>query len=270
VSIVSHSSSSGWPFGWLARIFRGRKDNRATALTKMVYILDKIIEDLDASRRRMEDRYNDLAKKARSAALRGDKESHNIFLNEMDEVSKFIALIVHAKKYVLQIKLRLETMLDMGEAMDQLPTIMAELNNIKPVLAKVTPFVVEKITEFEKLVSEILVSTSVPSFYGKVKPRENAKTDTTTMSIEVKELLPPKTPPKPARTVQVSYVQTPRQSRVNRVSLSIIKKWLLEEISMANGFLIIDDFVRKYGVSKEAVLEALRQLHEEGKIVIKR
>lgn len=257
MSVMTSTSSTGWGLGIFGRLFRGRKSSKASMLTRMIYILDRIVDDLDASRKRMEDRYNDLAKKAKAAALKGDKESHNIFLNEMDEVSKFIALIVHAKKYVLQIKLRLETMLEIGESIEQLPAIMSELSNLKPVLAKVTPYVVEKISEFERLAAEILASTSIPSVYGKVRPENKGEGST----INIEELLPPKNMPSRQSTQGVRY---------NRVSLSLIKKWLLEEISLTNGFLIIDDFVRKYGVSKEAVLEALRQLHEEGKILIRK
>ncbi|MCD6488550.1 MAG: hypothetical protein J7K21_04930 [Desulfurococcales archaeon] len=260
MSIATYKGSFGGPLGWLARLFRGRKSDKSPALIKTLHLLNKMIEDIEVTRKRMEDRYNDLAKKARDAALHGDKDNHNIFINEMEEISKFIALVIHAKKSMMQIKLRLETMLEMGDTLDQLPEIMTELTNLKPLLARITPELVDRMVELEKQVVSIMSATSIPPVYGKAKPSNHVKTSATTLN--VKELMPPKTVPQP-KAVAIAR-------NVNKVSLSTIKKWLLEEIMITSGFLDIDAFTRKYGVTKQIVLEALNELHEEGRIIIKR
>ncbi len=254
------SSPFGGPFSWLAKLFGFHRDKKSPAIMKTLHLLTRMIDDLEVSRRRMEDRYKDLAKKARDAALRGDRDNHNIFLNEMGEISKFIALVIHAKKSLMQIKLRLETMVEMGDTLDQLPEIMAELNHLKPLLARVTPDLLDRMTELEKSVANIVSATSIPNIYGSVKPVASEQVD-----YNLSELLPPNKPPVEARAASTS-----KPLFTNRVSIQTIKNWLLEEIMITNGFLDIEAFTRKYKVPKEAVLEALNALSEEGRIVIKK
>ncbi|RLG83289.1 MAG: hypothetical protein DRO40_05090 [Thermoprotei archaeon] len=248
----------GGPFSWVLRLFGFKRDVRSPAIMKTVQLLNKMIGDLEVTRKKMEDRYDDLERKAREAALKGDRDNHNIFINEMSEISKFIALVIQAKKSLMQIKLRLETMLDMGNTLDMFPDIISELSTLKPLLARITPDLLDKMTELEKSVINIMSSTSLPNLYGKVEPKK----ESAVQKIDLNELLPPNTvPAKPA---------TARQAlRASRVSLTVIKKWLLEEIRLTNGFIQLESFARKYGVPKEAILEALHELSDEGKIVIK-
>ncbi len=256
------SGSIGNPLGWLIRVLGFRRDNRTPALMKTLHLLDRMIKDLDATYNRMEKRYEDLSRKAKDAALRGDRDNHNIFINEMNEISKFLALVFHAKKSLTQIKIRLETMVEMGDTFDLLPEILAEISNLKPLLARVTPDILDKMTELEKSVASILSETSIPNLYGTIKPK---KTETTTnKAINLEELLPPKKPIETRVALSTGY-------RVgSNISKSVVKKWLLEEIMITNGFLDIEAFVRKYNVSKEIVLEALSELSREGRIVLKR
>ncbi len=257
---VSTYQPRGGPFTWVLRLFGFKRDVRSPAIMKTVQLLNKMIGDLEVTRKRMEDRYDDLERKAREAALKGDKDNHNIFINEMSEISKFIALVIQAKKSLMQIKLRLETMLDMGNTLDMFPDIISELSTLKPLLARITPDLLDKMTELEKSVINIMSSTSLPNLYGKVEPKKGSAIKK--MDLDLKELLPPNNvPTRPA---------TARQAlSASRVSLTVIKKWLLEEIRLTNGFIQLESFARKYGVPKEAILEALHELSDEGKIVIK-
>jgi len=255
---VSTYQPRGGPFSWVLRLFGFKGDARSPAIMKTVQLLNKMISDLEVTRKRMEDRYDDLERKAREAALKGDKDNHNIFINEMSEISKFIALVIQAKKSLMQIKLRLETMLDMGNTLDMFPDIISELSTLKPLLARITPDLLDKMTELEKSVINIMSSTSLPNLYGKVEPKK----ESTVQKIDLNELLPPNTVPARQATARQAL-------RASRVSLTVIKKWLLEEIRLTNGFIQLESFARKYGVPKEAVLEALHELSDEGKIVIK-
>ncbi len=255
------SGSMGNPLGWLIRVLGFRRDNRTPALMKTLHLLDRMIKDLDATYNRMEKRYEDLSRKAKDAALRGDRDNHNIFLNEMNEISKFLALVFHAKKSLMQIKIRLETMVEMGDTFDLLPEILAEISNLKPLLARVTPDILDKMAELEKSVASILSETSIPNLYGTIKPK---KTETATKVINLEELLPPKKPIETRVALSTGY------RAGSSVSKNVVKKWLLEEIMITNGFLDIEAFVRKYNVSKEMVLEALSELSREGRIILKR
>ncbi len=271
---ISAGYGSGGPlswFGWFTRLFGSRKDERSPAILKTLHIIAKVLEEIEITRRRMEDRYNDLAKKAKEAALKGDRDHHKILLIEMDEVGKLIALMEHAKKSVYQIQLRLETMLEMGNTFDQLPEIMNVISNLKPMLAKVTPELMEKMAELEKEVSSIMASTTIPPIYGKVKPKNvDVGTDA---AEELRDLLPPQNTPTPQI---IGYggswykQESTRNTTKNNVGIDVVKKWLLDEIMLTNGFLDIEAFIRKYGVDKTTVLKALNKLYEEGKIVFKK
>lgn len=267
---ISAGYGSGRPlswFTWISRLFSSKKDERSPAILKTLHTLAKVREEIEITRKRMEDRYNDLAKKAKEAALKGDRDHHEILLAEMDEVSKFIALIEKAKKSVYQIQLRLETMLEMGGTFDELPEVMNVISNLKPVLAKITPDLMEKMAELEKEVSNIMASTTIPPIYGKMKPK--GVSVSSEVSEELKELLPPQNTPISLATGYGGSQHRRNTVVKNNVGIDVVKKWLLDEIMLANGFLDIDAFMRKYGVDKTTVLRALNKLYEEGKIVFK-
>lgn len=258
--------SLGW-FSWFARLFSSRKDERSPAIIRTLHTIAKVLEEIDITRKRMESRYSDLAKKAKDAALKGDKDHHKILLVEMDEVSKLIALMVHAKKSIYQIKLRLETMLEMGNTFDQLPEVMETISSLKPLLAKVTPDLMEKMAELEKQVSSIMATTTLPPVYGKVVPKKTANGSPE----ELKELLPPQENERLEKeAVAVGYAPGGSTIYSNNVDLETIKKWLLDEIRITNGFIDLDMFSKKYGVDRSKVIKALNSLYEEGKIVFRK
>lgn len=264
---ISASYSTWGLLGWLARIFSPKKDGRSLAMIRTLHIINKVLEEIEITRKRMEERYSDLAKKAKEAATKGDKDHHEILLVEMDEVSKLIALMEHAKKSVFQIRLRLETMLEMGNTFDQLPEIMSVISDLKPILARITPELMERMTELEKEVSSIMASTSIPPVYGRAKPKE-LDSISSELRNELKDLLPPHNESsKCTLNNNVVMMEVPR--RRSNVDINIVKKWLLDEIRSSNGFLDIESFTRKYGVDKKTVLETLNKLYEEGKIVFK-
>ncbi len=254
---------SGGLLGWITRVFRFRRQTASPAIVKTVQLLNRMIGDLEVTRKRMDERYNDLARKARDAALKNDRDNYNIFYNEMSEIAKFISLVVHAKKSLMQIKLRLETMLEMGNALDAFPDIISELNTLKPLLARITPSLVDKMAELERNVISIMSSTSLPSLYGSSKPKELAEVSREG-KLDLSELLPPKEP-----VFTVKSVAEKTAVKTTKVTLTVIKKWLLEEIRLTGGFIQVEAFSRKYGVPKDSVIEALRELSEEGKIIIK-
>lgn len=266
---ISASYSTWGLFGWLARIFSPRRDGRSPAMIRTLHIINKVLEEIEITRKRMEERYSDLAKKAKEAAIKGDKDHHEILLVEMDEVSKLIALMEHAKKSVFQIRLRLETMLEMGNTFDQLPEIMNVISDLKPILARITPELMERMSELEKEVSSIMASTSIPPVYGRARPKEvEVDSISNELKNELKDLLPPRNESN-KYTLDDSAAKVEVSRRRNNVDINVVKKWLLDEIKLSNGFLDIESFTRKYGVDKKTVLKILNMLYEEGKIVFK-
>ena len=254
---------TGGFLSWLRGLFGVlHRNEKSPAIAKTLGIINKMIDDLEVNRKKMEERYSDLSRKAKEAASRGDKKSQEIFLNEVEEILRYMGLIDHAIHSLTQIKLRLETMMEVGDTLDQMPVIMGQLARLREMLAPLAPDVLQHMSELEREVANIITSTSIPDVYKANKLERNKEA---TSSIDYASLLEELRPPR----------ETPKRipvyaNNMNRVSIRVIKKWLLEEIMRTNGFLDIDAFTRKYCVPKQVVLEALNQLSEEGRIIIKR
>lgn len=229
---------------WFTKVFGiGRRD-RPEELARMIAILEGMIGELDVTRKKVEDRQSYLVGKARDAGLKGDKESQQIYIAELEEISKLLSIVLQAKRFLLQVKLRLETVVEMSDVLRTIPEVLSTLQPLKPMLARIAPDMVEKVSELEKIAINIVSSTGLPNIYGKTLPKEEV--DTAVKKMELEELSPP-----------------------TNVPIEVIKAWLIEEVRSLNGIINLDIVSKKYNVSKEQVVLALKELEREGKILIK-
>ncbi|MEM2579128.1 MAG: hypothetical protein QXN03_02525, partial [Desulfurococcaceae archaeon] len=97
--------------------------------------------------------------------------------------------------------------------------------------------------ELEKIAINIVSSTGLPNIYGKTLPKEEVDV---VKKMELEDLSPP-----------------------TNVPMEVIKAWLIEEVKSLNGIINLDIVSKKYNVSKEQVMLALKELEREGRILIK-
>ncbi|MCS7128260.1 MAG: hypothetical protein N3E36_03670 [Sulfolobales archaeon] len=228
---------------WFTKVLGiGRRD-RPEELARMIAILDGMIGELDVTRKKVEDRQSYLVGKARDAGLKGDKESQQIYIAELEEIGKLLSIVLQAKRFLLQVKLRLETVVEMSDVLRTIPEVLSTLQPLKPMLARIAPDMVEKISELEKIAINIVSSTGLPNIYGKASPKEEVDI---VKKMELEELSPP-----------------------TNVPMEVIKAWLIEEVKSLNGIINLDIVSKKYNVSKEQIILALKELEREGRILIK-
>ncbi len=228
---------------WFTKIFSiGRRD-RPEELAKMIAILEGMISELDVTRRRVEDRQSYLVGKARDAGLKGDRDSQQIYMAELEEIGKLLSIVLQAKRFLLQVKLRLETVVEMSDVLRTIPEVLSTLQPLKPMLARVAPDMVEKISELEKIAINIVSSTGLPNIYGKASANREGDI---VKKVELEELAPP-----------------------TNVPMEVVKAWLIEEVKSLNGIVNLDVVSKKYNISKEQVILALKELEREGRILIK-
>ncbi|MEM1533312.1 MAG: hypothetical protein QW369_01395 [Desulfurococcaceae archaeon] len=228
---------------WFTKVFSiGRRD-RPEELAKMIAILEGMIGELDVTRKKVEDRQSYLVGKARDAGLKGDKESQQIYIAELEEIGKLLSIVIQAKRFLLQVKLRLETVVEMSDVLRTIPEVLSTLQPLKPMLARIAPDMVEKVSELEKIAINIVSSTGLPNIYGKTLPKEEVDV---VKKMELEDLSPP-----------------------TNVPMEVIKAWLIEEVKSLNGIINLDIVSKKYNVSKEQVMLALKELEREGRILIK-
>ncbi len=228
---------------WFTKVFGiGRRD-RPEELAKMIAILEGMISELDVTRRKVEDRQSYLVGKARDSGLKGDKESQQIYIAELEEIGKLLSIVLQAKRFLLQVKLRLETVVEMSDVLRTIPEVLSTLQPLKPMLARIAPDMVEKISELEKIAINIVSSTGLPNIYGKALAKEEVDA---VKKMELEELSPP-----------------------TNVPMEVVKAWLIEEVKSLNGIINLDMVSKKYNISKEQVILALKELEREGKILIR-
>ncbi len=249
----------------LLGLFRGilpwARDERVRTLMQAAASLQQLLDEMDSTINRMEQRYRELARKAEEALSSKNKLEHDSFIQEMEEVNKYITLVYTMRQNIFKVKLRIDTIINMGTGLEQLPQVIREIQAIKELLEPVVPQLATELSQVEQQVSRVLAATSVPdTLVPSAKPGSSGR-GAVDEAAGYRDLLPPRTQP------VTRQAEAKAATRV--VSKSVVKKWLLHELSMTQ-VLDIRGFTAKYRVPRSLVLEALYELEKEGRIKLVR
>ena len=246
--------------GLVRNIFHGHGDERSRALMQAAAMLDGLLGEMDVTLRKMEDRYRELARKAEEALNARRRDEYEGFMQEMDEVAKYMSVLQAIKQSVFKVKLRIDTIVNMGGGFENLAVAIRELHAIRQVIEPIVPELTESLVKIERQVSQVLASSSLPDSFAQQR-RDGGLAEESA----IEDLFPPHM--KPSR---LNVSARPRAAAaVAEVDMRLVKKWLLHELSV-NPVFEIRAFCEKYNVPRPVVLRALRELEEEGYIRLQR
>ncbi len=250
--------------GWIGSLFkRTPKDPISKNIYEAITVIDRMITSIDFTRRSLIEAQEEHSRKAKQFASEGKKQYEEIFLRELEHIGGILSMLEKTRVDLVRIKTRLSTIATMERPLKELPEVIEELRNLRPQVEKIMPQLTLMITEVERKVQDVIVSTNIPNisldYATKYQPVKSIREEKTSVKLPP---LPPESKPKSSQKTQA--IATPS------ISLSTIKKWLIYEIKNSGGILDINAFTRKYGVSKSIVLLALKQLEKEGRIRLSR
>lgn len=257
-------SAIGINIGWFGRLFgflRKSKDPVTRSIYEAIAVLDKMINSIESTKKSLEAVHEDHSRRAKLFASEGKKQYEDIFLEELKHIAGLISMFDKVQYDLMRVRYRLETLTLVEEPMRLLPEVIQELQSLKPEVEKIAPELSTMLMEVERKVASIMTSSNVSSIANVVGYKKNAGAEG---KPAVGEKLP--MPPLPPENLpEPELVQ-----EYNLVPLTIVKKWILDEIRTNGGVFVVRDFVKKYKVPKHLVYDALRKLEEEGHIKLRR
>lgn len=253
--------------GILGRIFMRLfppRDPTARSLYDAMVLIDKMISNLESSKRGLQAALDEHAKRAKMAAQEGKNEYKMIFDEEMKHISSLITIFDKVTFDLLRVKYRLETLTLVEEPMKMLPEVIQELQNLRPEVEKIAPELTAMLSEVERKVASIMVASNLlPATPGPASAR---------LPEPASKRQLPLPPPPPSNVPEVPEAKKQEIAVESRIAVgtNVIAQWLIDEIKRRGGVIDVSMFAAKYKVDKEKVYEALRRLEERGLIKVKR
>jgi len=259
--------------GLFSRIFgfRSSSDPIRKTIAEAIAQIDRMLLDIEGTINNLKEMQEDHTRKAEMFARQGKNEYERIFLDELDHIGKLLTIFNLVHMDLVRVKVRLKTLTHVEEPLKHLPEIIQELEMIKPKIEKIAPDLAMAVMEIERKVSSIMTSTNLinPPLAGINTSQGSSNAVRKTVSKKALPPLPPET--EPPATIQAPVARVRATSTMSsKVSVDLIKTWLIEEIKSTGGVLDISTFCKKYGVTRSQVFMALQMLEREGKIKLSR
>lgn len=245
---------------WFTRIFnvfKSPKDPFIRSVHEAMVMLDRMIDQIESTKKNLEAKHEEHERKAKLFASEGRKDYEEIFQEESKHIVGLINMFSKIEYDLMRVKSRLEVVTVVEEPIQVLPQVVRELDAIRPEIERLAPNLLTLLYEVQRRVNYIITSSNVSE--DVLITGKESKVDSVV-----------KLPPPPPEDVKVKPpLSTERlmvESRIKALDISALKKIILEEARRTGGVLVLADVARRYGVSKEALLEALKQLEMEGTI----
>lgn len=267
-----------------ASIFKP-KDPIKRSILESVILLDRMIKNIEASKRNLELVLEEHKKKAKISGG-GDRELINIIDEESRNISGYLALFSKVSQDLVRVRYRLETLAYVQEPLKSLPEILEELKRIEPEVEKINPQLLMGMRMLEQRIGSIMASTSSETFsLFKAKREETAAEQSQAAQAKAPSLVQRVIPPEPPAAPPIAAQAKPEEPQPvkqaearpaapqppeKEVPLNVVEQWILRELQMKGGILDISSFTSRYKISKEKVLEALASLERQGLIKLKR
>jgi hypothetical protein len=269
-------------FGKLFGAFKP-KDPLKREIAESINTIEKMLRALEITKKSLETISEE--HKKRLKITESDRELSRIIEEEVRNVRGYIDLIAKSIYDLMRIKYRLETIFYVEEPLKILPEVLEELKNLEPVIEKVNPQLLSQVRMLEQRVAGILAMSSIGmptiqqtySSGQQIEERaKHAEVQVTTRAEKEPQVardaaLASKDQQLPAQvSIHASSAPQAPISQVISVPLSVVEQWILHELSITAGILDVRAFEKKYGVSRDTILEALKSLEAKNLVKVKR
>jgi len=272
----------------LLRKFRPRKISLKRQIGEVIYRLDVQMDKLDETLNRLRDRDKELLEKTVKAYIAKDFARATIYANEVAELRKMAKIVLASRLALEKVKVRLETIRELGDVAAVMAPIIPILKGLKSQLAGIIPEISVELEEITNSMNSMLMelgqvtttALSSPMLTEEAKrvlleaqalAEEKIRENFPKIPPEIKVSIPKegaKVPIPSALTIAARPAPSRPAARI-RLSLRVLEEKVLEYIRAHRGFIDVNDCARIFGVQKEDVLKALKSLERKGKIRLK-
>ncbi|MEM0440845.1 MAG: hypothetical protein QXY84_02980 [Candidatus Caldarchaeum sp.] len=217
---------------------------------KAITTLNAHIERLNNKYREMHARSREYFERTVEALQAKDDGKAKIYAGEIAEIRKLAGIVLHSQLVLLQVKIRLESILELGEALTLIRPLAAMLGNVVEEIRDVAPEASENLRNLMVLIDDFMSSAGV---YVEPTPEKSAE-----VSDEVSFILD-EARKMAAEKVRQSFPEAPKLTNVETLVYRFVLDNNVDELDL-------ETCASKLNLDAETVSEALKSLHEKGLI----
>jgi len=219
--------------------------------------VEKAISTLSGHIERLGNKYRDMAERSRQyfekcveALQAKDDERAKIYASEIAEIRKLAGIVLHSQLVLLQVRIRLESILELGEALTLIRPLNSLLQNVMSEITYIAPEASEHLHNLMVMVNDFVAEANVY-----VEP------DTTTVSEASDEALfiLEEARKVAAEKVRETFPEAPKLTDVEKIVFDYVASQGGEELEL-------NECAEKLKLSPEEVSTALKNLHMKGLI----
>ncbi|MEM3032465.1 MAG: hypothetical protein QW756_06460 [Nitrososphaerota archaeon] len=218
--------------------------------------IEKSISSLTGHIERLSNKYREMVERGRTyldrcaeALIAKDDERAKIYASEIAEIRKLANIIVHSQLLLLQVKIRLESILELGEAITLLRPLTQLIQSVMSEITDVAPEASEHLQSLMVMIETFVSSTgytSLPNSSG-----AEISDEARFIMEEAKRIA--------AEKVRESFPDAPQ--------LTELEKAVYSYVAAVNGEeLDLHTCADRLKMDVETITEALRSLHSKGLI----
>lgn len=217
---------------------------------KAVTMLNAHIERLNNKYREMHARSKQYFERTVESLLSKDDEKAKIYAAEIAEIRKLAGIVLHSQLVLLQVKIRLESILELGEALALVRPLAAMLENVVDEIRDVAPEASENLRNLIGLIDDFMSSAGVY-----VEPASEKVSETTEEASFVLE----EARRIAAEKIRQSFPEAPKLSEVEKAIYRFVMENDLEELDL-------ETCAAKLNLDMDTISGALKSLHDKGLI----
>jgi len=219
--------------------------------------IEKSISTLNGHIERLNNKYREMLMKSKQyfercveAIQSKDDEKAKIYASEIAEIRKLAGIVLHSQLVLLQVKIRLESILELGEALSLIRPLSAMLQSIVAEISDVAPDASEHLRNLMVMIDDFMSNAGV--YVEPEMQKHDVVTDEASFILDQAKKIA-------AEKVRQAFPEAPKLSDVEKAVYSYLLEHDVEELDLQ---LCASDLK----LDSETVSEALKNLHQKGLI----
>ncbi|MCS7110233.1 MAG: hypothetical protein NZ956_02030 [Candidatus Caldarchaeum sp.] len=219
--------------------------------------VEKAVTTLNAHIERLNNKYREMLARSREyfertveALQAKDDEKAKIYASEIAEIKKLAGIVLHSQLVLLQVKIRLESILELGEALSLIRPLAAMLENVVDEIKDVAPEASENLRSLMGMIDDFMSSAGV--YVEPVSDRVAETSEEASFVLEQARRIA-------AEKILQSFPEAPKLTDVEKAVYRYVSENNLDELDL-------EACASQLKLDAEAVSEALKSLHEKGLI----
>jgi len=228
------------------------KEDLRLRIEKSLSLLRSQLEKLDAKYKELIARSRLYFEKCIEALIANDEDRARIYASEIAELRKLANAIMHSHLILLQVRIRLESILELGEILVLVKPLLTMLESVKDEVSGIIPEASENLRSLAYVIEDFIATSE-----GGVNTPD-AGSESSLLSDEALTVLQ-EAKRIAAEKVKEQFPDIPTLTEEERKVLTYLNNSLTEHYS-------IEELASKTGIEEQRLSDVLRNLHEKGLI----